>query len=69
MSLDPECAKHYFYETLPVDIYTHAEFCLMCGPRRCSLQIKIADADTEGLQEVVKAQGPPELTVVKHEKA
>ncbi|MEM9769101.1 MAG: phosphomethylpyrimidine synthase [Cyanobacteria bacterium P01_D01_bin.71] len=48
LSLDPERAKEYHDETLPADIFKTAEFCSMCGPKFCPMQIKVdADALTE----------------------
>ena len=39
LSLDPERAKEYHYETLPADGFNDAEFCSMCGPKFCSMHI------------------------------
>ena len=45
------------------------KFCSMCGPKHCPMQTKITDADLEGLEDVLKAQGAAELTAVKQDKA
>ena len=39
LSLDPETARRMHDETLGHDIFKHAEFCSMCGPKFCSMQI------------------------------
>ena len=39
LSLDPETAQHMHDETLGHDVFKHAEFCSMCGPKFCSMQI------------------------------
>lgn len=38
-ALDPDTAKRMHDETLPGDIYKHAEFCSMCGPKFCPMRI------------------------------
>ena len=53
LSLDPERAKEYHDETLPVDIYKQDEFCSMCGPKHCPVQPKITDENLEGLEKVL----------------
>ena len=40
----------------------------MCGPKHCPMQTKITDADLEGLEDVLKAQGAAEPTAVKLDK-
>ncbi|MCP9925431.1 phosphomethylpyrimidine synthase ThiC, partial [Synechococcus lacustris C3-12m-Tous] len=64
LSLDPERAREYHDETLPADIYKQAEFCSMCGPKHCPMQTKITDEDLAGLEEVLKAQGLENQSVV-----
>ena len=39
LSLDPETAQRMHDETLGHDVFKHAEFCSMCGPKFCSMQI------------------------------
>ncbi len=39
LSLDPETAQNMHDETLGHDVFKHAEFCSMCGPKFCSMQI------------------------------
>jgi phosphomethylpyrimidine synthase len=39
LSLDPETARRMHDETLGHDIFKQAEFCSMCGPKFCSMQI------------------------------
>jgi len=39
LSLDPETARKMHDETLGHDVFKHAEFCSMCGPKFCSMQI------------------------------
>ena len=39
LSLDPETARTMHDETLGHDVFKHAEFCSMCGPKFCSMQI------------------------------
>lgn len=56
MALDPDLARKMHDETLPQDIYKHAEFCSMCGPKFCPMRI-VKNFDDFG--EVVEAQGQP----------
>ncbi len=39
LSLDPETARRMHDETLPHDVFKHAEFCSMCGPKFCAMNI------------------------------
>jgi phosphomethylpyrimidine synthase len=39
LSLDPETAREFHDETLPVDGAKSAHFCSMCGPQFCSMKI------------------------------
>ncbi|GAC1547252.1 MAG: hypothetical protein NVS3B12_35260 [Acidimicrobiales bacterium] len=39
LSLDPETARSYHYETLPAEPAKTAHFCSMCGPKFCSMRI------------------------------
>ena len=52
--LDPERAKEFHDESLPADTYKQAEFCLMCGPKHCPIQIKIMDGDLAGLEKMLE---------------
>ena len=39
LALDPETARAMHDETLGHEVFKHAEFCSMCGPKFCSMQI------------------------------
>jgi phosphomethylpyrimidine synthase len=39
LSLDPETARRMHDESLAPDIFKQAEFCSMCGPKFCAMQI------------------------------
>jgi phosphomethylpyrimidine synthase len=39
LSLDPETARSMHDETLSPDVFKGAEFCSMCGPKFCAMQI------------------------------
>ncbi|MGD0205405.1 MAG: phosphomethylpyrimidine synthase ThiC [Dehalococcoidia bacterium] len=39
LSLDPDTARRMHDETLAPDIFKQAEFCSMCGPKFCAMQI------------------------------
>jgi len=39
LSLDPDTARKMHDETLPEEYFKSAEFCSMCGPKFCSMQI------------------------------
>ncbi|MBI1886582.1 MAG: phosphomethylpyrimidine synthase ThiC [Chloroflexi bacterium] len=39
LAVDPETARRMHDETLPADVFKSAEFCSMCGPKFCSMQI------------------------------
>jgi phosphomethylpyrimidine synthase len=56
LSLDPERAKEYNDESLPVDIYKQAEFCSMCGPKHRPMQIKITEDDLSRLEDVLSVK-------------
>ncbi|KZR62250.1 Phosphomethylpyrimidine synthase [Prochlorococcus sp. MIT 1303] len=67
--LDPGLAKEYHDDTLPADIYKHAEFCSMCGPKHYPMKTKIMDQDLAGLEDVLKTKGgASELASVKLDK-
>ncbi len=53
LSIDPEHARALHDETLPDDYFKEAEFCSMCGPKFCSMQLsqeltKLGQATREG---------------------
>ena len=57
LSLDPETAQRYHDESLPQDVFKTAQFCSMCGPKFCSMNISREVEDWNA------AQGPrPEGT-------
>jgi phosphomethylpyrimidine synthase len=39
LGLDPARAREYHYQTLPKEAHKVAHFCLMCGPKFCSMKI------------------------------
>ena len=39
LSIDPETARAMHDQTLPQEVFKHAEFCSMCGPKFCSMHI------------------------------
>ena len=39
LSLDPETARRMHDETLGHEVFKEAEFCSMCGPKFCAMQI------------------------------
>ena len=49
LSLDPERAKEYHDETLLADIHKQSEFCSICEPKQCPMQIKITDENLNKL--------------------
>ncbi|MBY0403310.1 MAG: phosphomethylpyrimidine synthase ThiC, partial [Cyanobacteria bacterium] len=51
LSLDPETAKAYHDETLPADGAKEAQFCSMCGPKFCSMNISQEVRDLEQAKE------------------
>ena len=54
LSLDPEKALEFHYETLPKDSAKVAHFCSMCGPHFCSMKITqdVRDyAEQKGLED------------------
>ncbi|MBL9087643.1 MAG: phosphomethylpyrimidine synthase ThiC [Planctomycetia bacterium] len=52
LSLDPETAQRYHDESLPQDVFKTAQFCSMCGPKFCSMNISREVEDWNA------AQGP-----------
>jgi phosphomethylpyrimidine synthase len=54
LSLDPDTARNFHYETLPKDSAKVAHFCSMCGPKFCSMKI------TQEVREYAKNLGVSE---------
>jgi phosphomethylpyrimidine synthase len=52
LSLDPETAQRYHDESLPQDVFKTAQFCSMCGPKFCSMNI------SREIEDWNAAQGP-----------
>ena len=57
LSLDPETAREFHYETLPAEGAKVAHFCSMCGPKFCSMKI------TQEVREYAAKQGVAAETV------
>ncbi|OFX51946.1 MAG: phosphomethylpyrimidine synthase ThiC [Bacteroidetes bacterium GWB2_41_8] len=53
LSLDPETAREFHDETLPVEGAKVAHFCSMCGPNFCSMKItqEVRDFAEQGMKE------------------
>ena len=58
LSLDPETARAMHDETLPEERYKSAQFCSMCGPNYCSMNIssQVAEFTNEDAEAVLKEQ-------------
>ena len=55
LSLDPDTAREFHDETLPVEAAKTAHFCSMCGPKFCSMRISqdVRDyAEANGLTDI-----------------
>ncbi len=66
LSLDPETARSFHDETLPMEGAKSAHFCSMCGPHFCSMKI------TEDVRKYAAEKGIDESTAIEaglHEKA
>src|SRR5262245_31739478 len=61
LSLDPETAQSMHDETLPDEYFKTAEFCSMCGPKFCSMQINRAVEEFAKKVEEDKKQGKRSL--------
>jgi phosphomethylpyrimidine synthase len=59
LSLDPETAREFHDETLPMEGAKTAHFCSMCGPHFCSMKI------TEDVRKFAAEQGITEEEVLK----
>jgi phosphomethylpyrimidine synthase len=59
LSLDPETAREFHDETLPMEGAKSAHFCSMCGPHFCSMKI------TEDVRKYAAEQGLSEEAAVK----
>lgn len=58
LSLDPERAREYHDETLPVEAAKTAHFCSMCGPKFCSMRI------SHDIRNTANEQGKSEQDVI-----
>ena len=66
IGLDPERAREYHDETMPMEAAKVAHFCSMCGPKFCSMKIsaevrEYADALETDI-ETAKQQGMDEMS-------
>ena len=59
LSLDPETARSFHDETLPMEGAKSAHFCSMCGPHFCSMRI------TEDVRRYAKEQGITEEAAIE----
>jgi phosphomethylpyrimidine synthase len=59
LSLDPETAREFHDETLPMEGAKSAHFCSMCGPHFCSMKI------TEDVRKFAAEQGISEATAIE----
>jgi phosphomethylpyrimidine synthase len=59
LALDPETAREFHDETLPMEGAKSAHFCSMCGPHFCSMRI------TEDIRRYAAEQGLSEEAAVK----
>ncbi|RXJ00429.1 phosphomethylpyrimidine synthase ThiC [Anaerobacillus alkaliphilus] len=59
LSLDPERAREYHDETLPVEAAKTAHFCSMCGPKFCSMRI------SHDIRNTANEQGKTEDEVIE----
>ena len=66
IGLDPERAREYHDETMPMEAAKTAHFCSMCGPKFCSMKIsaEVRDyaAEQENLSEEEIRQGMDEMS-------
>jgi phosphomethylpyrimidine synthase len=60
ISLDPETAREFHDETLPMEGAKSAHFCSMCGPHFCSMKI------TEDVRRYAAEQGIDESAAIEH---
>jgi phosphomethylpyrimidine synthase len=60
LSLDPETARAFHDETLPMEGAKSAHFCSMCGPHFCSMKI------TEDVRRYAKENAIDENTALEH---
>ncbi len=58
LSLDPERAREFHDETLPVEAAKTAHFCSMCGPKFCSMRI------SHDIRNMAKEEGKTEHEVI-----
>ena len=60
LSLDPETARSFHDETLPMEGAKSAHFCSMCGPHFCSMKI------TEDVRRYAKENAIDESSAIEH---
>jgi phosphomethylpyrimidine synthase len=60
LSLDPETARSFHDETLPMEGAKSAHFCSMCGPHFCSMKI------TEDVRRYAKENAIDENSAIEH---
>src|SRR5216684_7414817 len=60
LSLDPETAREFHDETLPMEGAKSAHFCSMCGPHFCSMKI------TEDVRKYAAEHGIDESAAIEH---
>jgi phosphomethylpyrimidine synthase len=60
LSLDPETARSFHDETLPMEGAKSAHFCSMCGPHFCSMRI------TEDVRRYAAEKGLSDEAAIKH---
>jgi len=60
LSLDPETAREFHDETLPMEGAKSAHFCSMCGPHFCSMKI------TEDVRKYAAENDIDEVTAIDH---
>jgi hypothetical protein len=60
LSLDPETAREFHDETLPMEGAKSAHFCSMCGPHFCSMKI------TEDVRKYAAEHAIDESAAIEH---
>ena len=66
IGLDPDRAREYHDDTMPMEAAKTAHFCSMCGPKFCSMKISqevrdFADAQNMSIEDA-KQQGMNEMS-------
>ncbi len=59
LSLDPDTAREYHDETLPLEVAKAAHFCSMCGPQFCAMKI------TQEVRDYAAKHGIPESQAIQ----